>query len=137
MCEHSRPLLAECDASHLTNIVWALGRLGARPDCEWLEAAEESSMQVGGLVAGWVTWWAVLPLACLDKHSCIHVFITTQIKVPKPADRTRCTACLNGSFEQVIEVPPLVFCAPFQQFIGVPPLVDLSCRVASYCYMLT
>lgn len=47
LCERSAPHIPDCDVTHLTNIVWALGRLQARPGREWVEAAEAASMQVG------------------------------------------------------------------------------------------
>jgi hypothetical protein len=47
LVERSLVHVAACDATQLTNIVWALGRLGAHPDGEWMQAAESASMQVG------------------------------------------------------------------------------------------
>lgn len=46
----------DCDSTHLTNIVWALGRLQARPDREWLVAAQQASLKV--------TWVIVLCWCC-------------------------------------------------------------------------
>lgn len=48
LCEASTPLVPACDATHLTNIVWALGRLQARPCWELVEAVEAASLQVRG-----------------------------------------------------------------------------------------
>jgi hypothetical protein len=50
LCERSWPCIPACDVTQLTIIVWALGRLQARPGRAFLEAAEAASMQVCGLV---------------------------------------------------------------------------------------
>lgn len=46
LCERSWPCIPACDVTQLTIIVWALGRLQARPGRAFLEAAEAASMQV-------------------------------------------------------------------------------------------
>lgn len=49
LCEVSLARVGACDVTHFTNIAWALGRLQAAPEQEWLDAAEAASLQVGGM----------------------------------------------------------------------------------------